>query len=99
MIRRGHDHDIGLLLGEEFAVITITARLIAAELGDLFPRALDRATVGIAHSDDLALTAGHGFADDIAAPPTGADECRAIFSRTFIRAAQLQIHRAERSDR
>ena len=99
MIRCGHDHDVGLLLGEEFAVITITARLVAAELSNFFTRAFDRPTIGVAHSDDLALAAGHSFADDVTPPPTGADQRRTIFSHNFILTAQLQIHRAERSDR
>jgi hypothetical protein len=43
---------------------------------------------GVKLSEDSGAVAGNGFDDDVTAPPTGADPRVAIFSRTFIRAAQ-----------
>ena len=79
MIRCGDDHDLRLLLTEHFAKVIVLTRLIAVEVSNLLRAHLARLFVHIANAHHLALAVRDGVAQNIHAPPAGANDGRAIF--------------------
>ena len=74
VVGRADDDDLGLGGGEEFAVILKKFRRIAGTGRDVFEGGFVLAGIDVAEGDDFAGAARHGFAEDIVAPPTAADE-------------------------
>src|SRR5688572_17221939 len=90
VVGRRDDHDLRLFFREQFAVVAIFSRLVPAQLRDLFHARIERALIDIAYAHDLALAARHRFANDIATPPTGADQSRAMFASSLVGCTDVQ---------
>jgi hypothetical protein len=57
------------------------------------------ARIDVAEPDDLASAAGHGLAEDVAAPPTAADQHSPVATPRRLAGAQLRGHSRPRSRR
>ena len=97
VIGRGHDDDLRLFLREQFAVVAVASRRVTGNLGHVFGRGGELPVVDIAQPDDLALSARHGFAEDVAAPPAAADDRGAVFAPGFFGAGSLDRKRRKRA--
>jgi hypothetical protein len=80
VVGRGHDHDLGLLLVEQFAVVPIPAGLVAGELRHALGRGGELARVDVGQPHDLAAAGGHRLAEDVSAPPAAAHQGGAEFA-------------------
>ena len=81
VIRRGDDDDLRLLLGQQVAVILVGLRVVAVEAVHVVSGIRGDVLRHIAQSADLDAAGGDGLAQDVHAPPAGADQRRAILLR------------------
>jgi hypothetical protein len=79
MIGRGDDDDLWLFFFEKLLVMFVKLWRVAAEIFHLVRADLEAVAVNVAEGDDFAAAGGGGFAQNIFAPPTGADQRGFIF--------------------
>lgn len=80
VVRRGDDGDVGAFLLEEFAVVLVDAGLIGRDFVDFVEGFGGLGGVGVGEGDGETFAGGEGFAEDVHAPPAGADEGGFVFA-------------------
>jgi hypothetical protein len=84
------DDDLRLFPFQELAVILVGFGLVAGFLLNPFECGMEEGVIDVAHRDDLAFAGGHGLAEDVHSPPTGADDGGAVFAGGGIGAEQWE---------
>ena len=70
----GDDANVGAFLREHLAVVAIAAGLVGGELGDFGGGLVHLIGVRVDQGDGGAIAGGQRLAQDVHAPPAGADE-------------------------